>query len=308
MQRFNHDKYVSMTMEFRCNLKCVHCMIEGTMDRLRPESDDRLEELLTENARSGRWQGLILTGSEITLNPRLPEFARKAREANFRHVRIQTHGMHLARADYLAELVEAGVDEFFVSVAGSDAESHDAITEVPGSFDRTLQGLENLEAYDEVVSITNTVVTERSYRLLPAVVERLSHLRRLAQMEFWFYLPMRERDDKKLIARHGDALPYLKDALALARSYGRGVEVKNYPHCLLGDDGDALVNGQPVLFIDPAFWPEFMRNGFDQCVYRDHCPSTECLGLNTAYIERFGYEKEILRPLQADDNRRQRAG
>ena len=37
MGRFNHRDYVSMTMEFRCNLKCVHCMIEGTMDRLAPE-------------------------------------------------------------------------------------------------------------------------------------------------------------------------------------------------------------------------------------------------------------------------------
>ena len=38
MGRFDHSRYVSMTMEFRCNLKCVHCMIEGTMDRLEPQS------------------------------------------------------------------------------------------------------------------------------------------------------------------------------------------------------------------------------------------------------------------------------
>lgn len=299
MGRFDHDEYVSMTMEFRCNLKCVHCMIEGTMDRLQPESIDQLRDLLDHNAKSGKWKGLILTGSEITLNPKLPELARMARNSGFDHVRIQTHGMHLSRAEYLAELVDAGVDEFFVSVAGSDPDTHDAITEVPGSFERTLLGLENMEKYDNITSITNTVVTERSYRLLPAIVERLSHLRRLAQMEFWFYWPMSEHDEKNLIPRSGDALPYLKQALALARELDRGVEVKNYPQCLLGEDGDALVNGQPRLFIDPAFWPEFMRNGFGQCVYRDRCASQECLGLNTAYIERFGYEEGILHPLPA---------
>lgn len=64
-----HDqsRYVSLTMEFRCNLACVHCMIEGTMDRLVPQGDDRFEEVMAHNRRTGQWSGLILTGSEITL-------------------------------------------------------------------------------------------------------------------------------------------------------------------------------------------------------------------------------------------------
>jgi hypothetical protein len=108
---------------------------------------------------------------------------------------------------------------------------------------------------------------------------------------------MSESDDKDLVASHGEIAPYLREAVARARALGRGVEVKNFPQCLLGDDGAALMNTQPQLFIDPAFWPEFMRNGFYQCVYRDRCSSTECLGLSTAYIAKYGYEEEILRPI-----------
>ena len=67
MQLFDHREYVSMTMEFRCNLRCVHCMIEDTMHRLVPESADRFDELLAQNTEHRRWKGLILTGSEITL-------------------------------------------------------------------------------------------------------------------------------------------------------------------------------------------------------------------------------------------------
>jgi hypothetical protein len=40
-----------------------------------------------------------------------------------------------------------------------------------------------------------------------------------------------------------------------------------------------------------------MRNGFYQCVYRDRCGSKECLGLNTAYVTKYGYDEQILRPL-----------
>jgi hypothetical protein len=116
-------------------------------------------------------------------------------------------------------------------------------------------------------------------------------------MEFWVYWPMSESDEKGLIAAHADILPHLREAIARARALGRGVEVKNFPECLLGEEGAALVNTQPQLFVDPAFWPEFMRNGFYQCVYRDRCSSKECLGLNTAYVTKYGYDEQILRPL-----------
>jgi MoaA/NifB/PqqE/SkfB family radical SAM enzyme len=297
MAIYDHSKYVSLTMEFRCNLKCVHCMIEGTMDRLAPESDASFAELLEHNSRTRQWSGLILTGSEITLRRDLPDLARRARAAGFEHVRIQTHGMHLARRNYAETLIAAGVDEFFVSVAGSDAASHDAITTVRGSFDKTLRGLEILDEHAGVATITNTVVTAQSYRLLPAVVERLAHLKCLTQMEFWVYWPMHENDEKGLIANHLDLLPYLKEAAHKARALGRAVEIKNFPECLLGEDAPLLMNDQPQLYIDPAFWDEFAKNGFHQCPYREQCRSTQCLGLNTAYIRKYGDHADRLHPV-----------
>lgn len=298
MGRYDHRDYVSMTMEFRCNLRCVHCMIEKTMDRLQPESRDQFDALLARQRRERAWKGLVLTGSEITLLRDLPDLARRARAAGFRHVRIQTHGMGLAQPAFTEGLVKAGIDQYFVSVAGHDAASHDGITAVPGSFARTIKGLEILDAIDGVETITNTVVTARSYRFLPEVVDRLAHLRRLTQMEFWIYFPMRETDDKNLVASHREIMPYLRDAIARARASGRDIEVKNFPECLLGDDGALLVNQQPQLFVDPAFWAEFARNGFHQCVYREVCASQECLGLNSAYVGKFGFEDDLLRPLQ----------
>lgn len=294
---FDHKQYVSMTMEFRCNLKCVHCMIEDTMDRLKPQTEEQLHGLLAHNAMHRKWKGLILTGSEITLHRDLPEWVRAARESGFERVRIQTHGMRLGSENYCAELVDAGVNEFFISVAGADAATHDGITTVPGSFEKTMRGMEILDGIPGVVTITNTVVTERSYRQLPQLVERMRHLKQLAQMEFWFYFPMSETDDKGLVASHLAALPLLKEAIAQAQLTGRGVEVKNFPECLLGSDRGALYNDQPELYIDDAFWTEFMRNGFYQCAYRQQCASKQCLGLNTAYIKKFGWHKNELVPL-----------
>lgn len=300
-RRFAAEDYVELTMHFKCNLHCEHCMIEGTMDWLKPESMEQFERILAQNAQQGRWKGLVMTGSEVTLRRDLPELARAARESGFEHVRIQTHGMRLADPSYCRELVDAGIDEYFVSVTAADAASHDAITAVPGSFERTLLGLENLEAFPGVVTLSNTVVTKRSYRQLARVVERLAHLRRLVQMEFWNYWPMREADDKDLVVSHLEALPYLREAVRRARALGRVAEVKNFPECLLGEDADALNNDQPKLVIDPEFWPEFMRNGFHQCVHRSYCGARRCLGLNTAYIRKYGWHADVLVPLPQED-------
>lgn len=299
MNRFVQDEYVELTVHFRCNLRCTHCMIEGTMDWLQPESAAQLAEILARNAAERRWKGLILTGSEVTLRDDLPELARRARASGFEHVRIQTHGARLAQEAYCRELVEAGIDEYFVSVTAADASTHDAITQVPGSFERTLRGLENLDAHEGVTTLTNTVITRLSYRQLPDVVRLLAHLRRLAQMEFWNFLPMRETDDKDLIASHLDVLPFLREAIALTRAQGRGVAVKNFPECLLGADREALDNRQPKLVTDPAFWPEFMRNGFHQCVHRSYCGAQQCLGLNSAYVRKFGWHADVLVPYPA---------
>src|SRR3954452_10083580 len=105
---FRPSDYVEVTVHFKCNLRCTHCMIEGTMDWLRPEDDAQLRRIYAQNARERLWKGLTLTGAEVTLRRDLPDLARAARDAGFEHVRIQTHGMRLAEPGYCEELVDAG--------------------------------------------------------------------------------------------------------------------------------------------------------------------------------------------------------
>jgi MoaA/NifB/PqqE/SkfB family radical SAM enzyme len=297
MGYFNHADYVEMTVHFRCNLKCRHCMILETMDRLQPADDAEFTALLAEQQSDQKWKGLILTGSEVTLRSDLPRMAERARNAGFEHVRIQTHGMRLADVRYCRTLVDAGIDEFFISLTADNAETHDFITEVSGSFDRTLQGIWNLATFPDVKQITNTVVTRLSYQSLTQVVELLSDVPNLVEMDFWCYWPMQEVGDPKLLISHLEVQPYLRNAIRHARACGRQVEVKNFPHCLLGTDADALLNDQPELRIDPKFWTEFNRNGFHQCTFRTVCGSKQCLGLNAAYVKQYGWHEDELRPM-----------
>jgi MoaA/NifB/PqqE/SkfB family radical SAM enzyme len=296
-RRFEAEDYVELTMHFGCNLKCHHCMIEDTMNWLMPQSISTFETILETNKNERRWKGLTLTGAEITLDSRLAEMARQAKNNGFEHIRIQTHGMKLSDPRYTHELITAGIDEFFISVTAADAKSHDKITGVQNSFERTMAGIKLLTQYEHVSVITNTVVTQNSYMQLPAVVELLKSHESVVQIEFWNYWPMRANDDKKLIVPFLEVVPYLRAAIQLADQSGKSIEVKNFPECLLGTDAHALNNDQPQLEIDSRFWHEFMRNGFHQCSHKSSCKSKQCLGLNTAYINEYGWETEILSPI-----------
>jgi MoaA/NifB/PqqE/SkfB family radical SAM enzyme len=271
-------------------------MILESMHWLKPACNEEFDRLLEENRIDGRYKGIILTGAEVTLRKDLPDLAKRARLAGFQHVRIQTHGMRLANLSYCKSLLESGVDQFFISVTADDAAIHDSITGVPGSFDRTIQGLENLDQFSDVEVMTNTVITAKSYRSLPGVVLLLGHLRNLVQMDFWSYWPMSEEDDTDLLVSHLEVAPHLRAAIELANERGRLVEVKNFPHCLLGSEAYALRNDQPELKIDPRFWSEFEKNGFYQCIYRNACGSRQCLGLNSAYVKQFGWHESELTP------------
>ena len=199
-------------------------------------------------------------------------------------------------AAYCETLVDAGIDEYFISLTADTADLHDHITEVPGSFDRTMQGLHNLNQIDGVRLMTNTVVTRLSYQSLPGVVDLLSDLNQLVEMDFWNYWPMQEDADLNLLVSHFEVQPYLRRAVVRARELGRCVEVKNYPHCLLGTESDALCNDQPELRIDPRFWDEFNRNGFHQCEFPRRVRIETVSGLNTAYVKQFGWHEDQLRP------------
>lgn len=294
---FNHADYVEMTVHFRCNLKCKHCMILDSMHWLNPADDKTFESLLEENRTDQRWKGLILTGAEVTLRKDLPAMAERARDAGFQHVRIQTHGMRLANRNYCQTLIDAGIDEYFISLTADTAEQHDRITEVPGSFDKTVAALHQLDTFPAVRTMTNTVVTRLSYKSLPGVVRLLEPLNNLVEMDFWNYWPMEEEGDPELLVSHFLVRPHLLEAVRLVRELGRYAEVKNFPHCLMHDCADALRNDQPELRIDPRFWNEFEKNGFHQCVYRDVCASSQCLGLNAAYAKHFGWHEDQLNPM-----------
>jgi len=87
---------------------------------------------------------------------------------------ISTNGREL-NEDYAEQLGEAGLQKLKLSLYGSMAETHDAFTTVPGSFERVLNGI-RVSKHAGMEVWVNTIVTPRNLRELqglPALLEPL---------------------------------------------------------------------------------------------------------------------------------------
>src|SRR5439155_9113513 len=132
----------------RCNIPCTH---RSTSDRdgARPASGaelsmEEIRALLADLRRAGTLF-LSLTGGEAMVHPRFWEIADEAASRGFA-LEVLSNGTLLTEAacDRLASYANLwGVG---LSVYGARAETHDAITQVAGSFERTMSGARRLAA------------------------------------------------------------------------------------------------------------------------------------------------------------------
>lgn len=296
LRKHEASKYLTVCIEFRCNNQCISCMLKPMKTKLKPVSFETYKKVIEENLKSNKYSLLILSGAEITMNKDLLKFVNFAQKCgNFEHIRIQTNGRKLSDYEYCKSLIEAGVDEFFVSVYGPDARVHESMTTIKGSFVQTLEGAKNLNKLNASI-ITNTVITRLNYKSLPNLAEKFSSFKNVKEMQFWNCWPMSRSDKNNLLARYMDIRPYLFKAIDYGQNRKLSIVIKYFPECLLQHHGKLLDNSQPYTIIDDLFWKVVKLCNPVQCIFWRFCSSIECQGLPLAYIKKFGWEREILKP------------
>ena len=154
----------------KCNYRCAHCYeVHEDRNELRL---DEIQRILGELAQAGVLF-LTLTGGEPFMRRDIDDILVSARQHRFA-VRLYTTGHFIddARADRLAELA---IQEVHLSLYGGDAASHEAITLMPGSFERTVAAARRLRKRGLGVIIKSPVMTVnvRRYRELIDLIEGL---------------------------------------------------------------------------------------------------------------------------------------
>ena len=130
-----------------CNLNCSHCWINPEYQKEGTTSSLHLDPALVEKALTqGKPLGLRsvkLTGGEPLLNPRIKYIIELISNEGMSII-IETNGTLIDKdmADFLSSI---GNFHFIsVSLDGADAETHEELRRVKGSFDSAVQGIRNL--------------------------------------------------------------------------------------------------------------------------------------------------------------------
>lgn len=134
-----HQILDSLCLEitYRCNARCVHCYLDDAHEA-RAEPELTLAEyrrLLDEAYALGCFRVLV-TGGEISVRPDFLEIAEYAAEKGML-VDLYTNGLALS-PQQVQRICAMKPNSVSISLYGGNAEAHDAITKVRGSFERSL--------------------------------------------------------------------------------------------------------------------------------------------------------------------------
>jgi len=186
---------VQWELTYRCNERCTHCYLDVLSPGSKVPGELSTQEAKQTIDRLAELGALSITfsGGELFLRSDLFEITQYARKKGFA-IRFFTNGLLIkpALADRIAAVKPVVVE---ISLYGVNAETHDTITQVPGSFALTMRAINLLLERKVRVLIKTPVMKEN--------IEQIDDLQQLATE-----LGIRFTYDLTIIPKHtGDVTP-----------------------------------------------------------------------------------------------------
>ncbi|HRY52549.1 MAG TPA: radical SAM protein [Candidatus Portnoybacteria bacterium] len=259
-----------------CNNNCIFCF-EKDQKFFNKETASLKKEI---KIIREKYDFINIMGQEPTLRKDLPELVSWAKENGFKQIGITTNGRMLAYGNLAVKLVENGLNQFVITVAGHNAKLHDWHTQSQGSFNQTVRGIKNVLALpNKAVSVViNLMVTAKNYKQLLAMADFYIKLG-AKEINIGHILPFNEeiKSSKKIVAKMSAVAPFL---VAIAKKYGQSARFLfvEYPPCVFPKKYRHL--SFPCLEESP----QKVRIALCR-----RCPHTrQCVGIHPYYLNLYG--------------------
>lgn len=139
----NRLEFIWLSLTSRCNLKCLHCYNESSSSSDRDiMTHEDWESVIKQSALIGCEQ-MQFIGGEPMLNPHIFQLAETARNIGYKYIEIFSNGTLITRKD-IEKIKHLGIN-IALSLYSNEAEVHDQITSVRGSFSKTIRTMELLK-------------------------------------------------------------------------------------------------------------------------------------------------------------------
>jgi radical SAM protein with 4Fe4S-binding SPASM domain len=146
---------VQLDVTYRCNERCIHCYLDH--DDHGEMTTAEIRNLLDQLAKAGVFF-LTLSGGEVFMRMDFFDIVECARSLMF-SVKVKTNAF-MIRAKEAQRLRDLAVQDVQVSIYSHRPEVHDAITLLPGSLKRSVDGIKLLRSHGVKVIIANVLMTQ----------------------------------------------------------------------------------------------------------------------------------------------------
>lgn len=245
---------------YRCNARCSFCYYQNLLDT--PVSQEPTTARLRARLGTLRAEGATeveFTGGEPTIRPDLRDLVLYAKDLGFTNVSVVSNGLRLANDQYAAGLVDAGVNDFLFSVHGPDANVHDALTRIPGSFNNIMRAIANAKALGARYR-TSTTVNGENYQCLMEMIGLFLDLEaECIHLAVFSPVASAMSTDDHLYVSYTDASDAIKRAIDRFESRLPPLSVKYIPFCFMRGYEKYVMNLYQQNY-DPDDWNYYYSN------------------------------------------------
>lgn len=159
-------------LQYECNNKCSWCYApsEITSSKHKRFNDTKEKDFL-DLVSNLNVKKIILIGGEPTLYPNLERFVSRIAQVGITPSMV-TNGRRLSDEYFVKKIKDCGMKTVTISIEGSSPKIHDSITNIPGSFYETIQGIDNSIKYG-LHTCTETTISKENEEDLEKLVSLL---------------------------------------------------------------------------------------------------------------------------------------
>ena len=280
----DYPSFFTVRTGFSCNVRCIHCFTEN-----KKVADDHSTEELKEiiDAAPTNTTVIVVTGGEPTVRSDLVEILSYIKDKGYINS-IQTNGIKLGDSKYFDSVIPY-IDSVFIPVHSNDSKIHDEITQAPGSWGKTVKGIENCLRTSGPLVVTNTVINQLNYKTLLSTFDFLQSINPGGSMTLTFPHPVGAAHSTKIV-------PWLPDVkehvLSTVKKYAYLMSTHYIPKCYLYPYQNILINvddSDDGSVSKPGI--DYIETGWQQVDYGDFKQSFRVKSINCIKCR---FDKECL--------------
>jgi MoaA/NifB/PqqE/SkfB family radical SAM enzyme len=277
---------------YACNVQCDYCSITDAMRLEKMATATVLAQLKDARARGAT--KVSFGGGEPTIRRGLLPLVRWCRDRGYQSIKVASNGMMYSYRWFAQQAVDAGVNDFHVSLMAHTPALYEKIMGKPGAFELVGQGVRNLIELGHVPT-ADLIIKSDTWMHLADIVEHWAGVG-ITRFNLWLVsLSDRNRENLASLLRVSE----MRDGICAAFERGKrlGVDVlsRHIPRCMLPgyEEHVADLRQDKVLVVTPRTSFALWESRISPNAYTDKCVGCRfqhgvCLGVRRDYLERYG--------------------